>query len=254
VTVAPPAAAVVTGAGRGIGAAVARLLSERGHPVVLTARSEDQLSETAATLSGPSLVVAIDITSAEAVDVVFAAAEREFGPVQVLVANAGLATSAPVHRVTDEDWQRTLDLNLTVPFRCIRRAVPNMKRAGYGRIVVMASTAARIGEPYLAAYVASKHGVLGLVRAVAAELVATGVTVNAVCPAYVDTPMADQAVDNITATTGMDLADARRYLERKQPIGRLITTAEVAEAVRYCLANAAVTGQGINVDGGLVQS
>ena len=246
--------ALVTGAGRGIGAAVARLLSEQGYRVVLTARSAEELEQTAAALTGPSLVRALDITAPGAVDVLFDAAEAEFGPVSVLVANAGAATSAPVHRVTDEDWQRTLDLNLTAPFRCIRRAVPAMKRAGHGRIIVMASMAARIGEPYISAYVASKHGVLGLVRSVAAELVTTGVTVNAVCPAYVDTAMADRAIETIARTTGMDLAAARRFLEHKQPIGRLIAVDEVVEAVRYCLANAAVTGQGINVDGGLVQS
>jgi NAD(P)-dependent dehydrogenase (short-subunit alcohol dehydrogenase family) len=249
-----PRTALVTGAGRGIGAAVAQLLSAQGHRVALTARSADQLREVADALPGPSLVVPGDITAAGAVDAVFARVEAEFGPVQILVANAGAATSAPIQRVTDEDWQRSLDLNLTAPFRCLRRAVPAMKAAGFGRIVVMASMASRVGEPYLSAYVAAKHGVLGLVRSAAAELVRTGVTVNAVCPAYVDTPMTDGSVETIVANTKMTAAEARQYLEHKQPIGRLITTDEVVEAVRYCLANAAVTGQGINVDGGLVQS
>ena len=246
--------AVVTGAGRGIGAAVALMLSEQGHQVVLTARSADQLQSVAQSLPGPSLVLPVDITADGAVDQVFTAAEATFGPVQILIANAGAATSAPVHRVTDEDWQRSLDLNLTAPFRCIRRAVPNMKQAGFGRIVVMASIASRAGEPYISAYVAAKHGVLGLVRAAASELVRSGVTVNAVCPAYVDTAMTDGSVDIIVATTKLNAEQARTYLEQKQPIGRLITTAEVVEAVKYCLANGAVTGQGLNVDGGLLQS
>jgi NAD(P)-dependent dehydrogenase (short-subunit alcohol dehydrogenase family) len=254
VTDTEPMTALVTGAGRGIGAAVAQLLSAQGHRVALTARSGDQLQEVADALPGPSLIVAADITAAGAVDDIFARVEDEFGPVQILVANAGAATSAPIQRVTDADWQRSLDLNLTAPFRCIRRAVPAMKSAGFGRIIVMASMASRVGEPYLAAYVAAKHGVLGLVRATAAELVRTGVTVNAVCPAYVDTPMTDGSVETIVATTRMTAAEARHYLEHKQPIGRLITTDEVVEAVRYCLANAAVTGQGLNVDGGFSQS
>lgn len=249
-----PMVAVVTGAGRGIGAAVARMLSDQGHRVVLTARSKDQLHSVADSLPGPSLVVPADITADGAVDDVFSAAEVEFGPVQILVANAGAATSAPVHRVTDEDWQRSLDLNLTAPFRCVRRAVPNMKKAGFGRIIVMASIAARGGEPYISAYVAAKHGVLGLVRAASMELVRTGVTVNAVCPAYVDTAMTDGSVETIVATTRLNAEQARSYLENKQPIGRLITTTEVVEAVRYCLVNGAVTGQGLNVDGGLMQS
>ena len=249
-----PMTALVTGAGRGIGAAVAQMLSAQGHRVALTARSEEQLRAVAGALPGPSLVVAADITAAGAVDDVYTRVEAQFGPVQILVANAGAATSAPVQRVTDEDWQRSLDLNLTTPFRCIRRAVPAMTRAGFGRIVVMASMASRVGEPYLSAYVAAKHGVLGLVRSAAAELARTGVTVNAVCPAYVDTPMTDGAVATIVATTGMTGAEARQYLEHRQPIGRLITTDEVVEAVRYCLANAAVTGQGLNVDGGAIQS
>jgi NAD(P)-dependent dehydrogenase (short-subunit alcohol dehydrogenase family) len=249
-----PMTCLVTGAGRGIGAAVAQMLSAQGHRVALTARSANQLHAVADALPGPSLVFPADITAHGTVDNVFAAVEEEFGPVQILVANAGAATSAPVHRVTDEDWQASLDLNLTAPFRCIRRAVPAMKAAGYGRIVVMASMAARAGEPYISAYVAAKHGVLGLVRAAASELVRSGVTVNAVCPAYVDTAMTDGSVDMIVASTRLSAAEARTYLENKQPIGRLITTDEVVEAVRYCLANSAVTGQGLNVDGGLLQS
>jgi NAD(P)-dependent dehydrogenase (short-subunit alcohol dehydrogenase family) len=147
-----------------------------------------------------------------------------------------------------------LDLNLTAPFRCVRRAVPAMVDRGYGRIVAVASIAARRGEPYIAAYAASKHGLLGLVRSTAAELATTGVTVNAVCPAYVDTPMTDQTVRGIAERTGRSEDEARAILERKQPHGRLVTPEEVASAVWFCIDNGSVSGQAINVDGGAVQS
>jgi NAD(P)-dependent dehydrogenase (short-subunit alcohol dehydrogenase family) len=246
--------ALVTGAGRGIGAAVARRLSDAGHSVALTARSADELTALAAELPGPSLVLPADVTDPDAVEHVFSEVERAWGPVEVLVLNAGAGTSAPLHRTTDADWQRMLDLNLTAPFRMLRRAVPPMVEAGWGRVVAVASVAAKRGEPYIAAYTASKHGLLGLVRSAARELATQGVTVNAVCPAYVDTPMTDRTVASISATTGRTPEEAREALERRQPIGRLVTVEEVADAVMLCVANAAITGQGLNVDGGAIQS
>jgi NAD(P)-dependent dehydrogenase (short-subunit alcohol dehydrogenase family) len=147
-----------------------------------------------------------------------------------------------------------LDLNLTAPFRCLRRALPAMTGAGFGRIVVVASVAAKIGSPRIAAYTASKHGVLGLVRTAAAEVAKTGVTVNAVCPGYVDTPMTDRSVANIASGTGRSAEEAREILASMQPIGRLVTVEEVASAVMLCVDNAAITGQGLNIDGGAVQS
>ncbi|HMG28796.1 MAG TPA: SDR family NAD(P)-dependent oxidoreductase [Jiangellaceae bacterium] len=245
---------LVTGAGRGIGSAVARRLSERGHRVALCARSGDQLTAVAETLPGESLVLPVDLLADGAVDRLFSSVDDAWGPVEILVANAGAGSSAPIPRITDADWQRMLDLNLTTPFRCIRRALPAMTTAGWGRIVVLASVAAKRGEPYIAAYTAAKHGVLGLVRAAAAETARTGVTVNAVCPSYVDTPMTDGSVETIVARTGRTPDEARAILAAKQPIGRLVTVEEVADAVEFCVANPAVTGQGINVDGGAVQS
>ncbi|HEY2950578.1 MAG TPA: SDR family oxidoreductase [Micromonosporaceae bacterium] len=246
--------ALVTGAGRGIGRGVAVALAAAGHRVALTARSETQLAETAALCGGGAVTVPLDLTVPRAVDDLFARVEHALGPVEILVANAGAGTSAPIAKITDEDWQLMLDLNLTAPFRCIRRAVPAMVSAGWGRIIVLGSIASKRGEPYIAAYTAAKHGVLGLVRSAAAELARTGVTVNAVCPAYVDTPMTDGSVETIVATTGRTPEEARRILERKQPIGRLITVDEVVTAVLYCIANGAITGQGVNVDGGAEQS
>jgi NAD(P)-dependent dehydrogenase (short-subunit alcohol dehydrogenase family) len=245
---------LVTGAGRGIGAAVARRLAAAGHRVALTARSGDELEALAEALPTPALALPADVTDPGAVEGVFAAVEREWGPVEVLVLNAGAGTSAPLPRITDSDWERMLALNLTAPFRMLRRAVPAMVEQGFGRVVAVASIAAKRGEPYIAAYTASKHGLLGLVRSAARELATTGVTVNAVCPAYVDTPMTDGTVAAISSTTGRTPEQAREALARRQPIGRLITTDEVAEAVLLCVASAAITGQGINVDGGAVQS
>jgi NAD(P)-dependent dehydrogenase (short-subunit alcohol dehydrogenase family) len=246
--------ALITGAGRGIGAAVAARLSVSGHQVALTARSAEELEAVAASLPGQSLCTAADLTEAGAVDRVFAAAEEAFGRVDVLIANAGAAMSAPLHRTTDEDWARMLELNLTAPFRCIRRAVPGMKEHGYGRIVVIASAAAKRGEPLIAAYTASKHGVLGLVRSAAAELSRTGITVNAICPGYVDTPMTDGSVANVVSRTGRDEESVREFFANYQPTGRLITVEEVATAVQFCVDSPSVTGQGIEVDGGAVQS
>lgn len=243
----------MTGAGRGIGRVVAQRLSAEGLHVGLVARNREQLEETAAGCDAPTLIVPADVTGAEAIDSIYGAIEQAWGAVAVLVVSAGAGYSARIERTTDADWQHMLDLNLTAPFRCVRRAVPAMRAAGWGRIVVIASTAAHIGEPYIAAYTASKHGVLGLVRSAAAELAPTGVTVNAVCPGYVDTPMTDQTIARIAATSGCSGEEARQALERKHPVGRLITPTEVADAVWFCVCNGAVTGQGINVDGGAVQ-
>jgi NAD(P)-dependent dehydrogenase (short-subunit alcohol dehydrogenase family) len=246
--------ATVTGAGRGIGQAVAVRLSAAGYRVALTARSKDQLDETAASCTGPTLVHPADLTEAGAPDALFDVIEGEWGPVDVLVANAGGAVSGRVPTISDEDWQRMLDLNLTAPFRCMRRALPAMIERGYGRIVVVASMAAKIGEPYVAAYTASKHGVLGLVRSAAAEVARKGVTVNAVCPGYVDTPMTDASVATIVGRTGWPADEARRFLANKQPTGRLVSPEEVADAVLFCINTPSVNGQGINVDGGAAQS
>lgn len=246
--------ALVTGAGRGIGRAVAVALSEQGYAVVLTSRSVEQLEEVAAACPGPSMVVPSDLTEPGAADLLVARVEQEWAAPEVVVANAGAGVSASVDKTTDEQWQQMLDLNLTAPFRLLRRTIPAMKAAGHGRIVVVASVAAKIGEPYISAYTASKHGVLGLVRSAAAELARSGVTVNAVCPGYVDTPMTDATVQGIVDKTGRTAEEARGLLEAKQPNHRLVTVDEVVGAVLACVGNGAMNGQGINIDGGAVQS
>lgn len=225
-------------------------LSAAGRRVALTARSADQLAETAAACAGPTLVVPADLTDHAAVDTVFGAVEREWGPVQDLVLNAGAGTSSRVERTSDDDWHRVLELNLTAPFRCLRRALPSMRERHDGRVVAVASVAALVGEPYIAAYTASKHGLLGLVRSAAAELEGSGVTVAAVCPGYVDTPMTDATVAGIVAATGRTEREARAALAAKQPGGRLVTTDEVADAVLRCLQDTSLSGQAVVVDGG----
>jgi NAD(P)-dependent dehydrogenase (short-subunit alcohol dehydrogenase family) len=246
--------AIVTGAGQGIGLATARRLVEAGHRTALVGRTLAKLEAAAARIDGPTLCVEADLTVPGQVEDLFSTVERAWGPAEVLVANAGSALAAPITETSDEQWQQMLDTNLTAPFRCIRRALPPMLEAGRGRIVVIASVVAKRGERLVGAYTASKHGVLGLVRAVADEVARHGVTANAVCPGYVDTPMTDATVAAIAQRTGRSEAEARAVLERRQPNHRLVQPDEVAAAVLACVQNGAINGQGINVDGGAVQS
>jgi NAD(P)-dependent dehydrogenase (short-subunit alcohol dehydrogenase family) len=245
---------VVTGAGQGIGHAVARRLAAAGHRLVLVGRTAGALEKVAAELPVPTLVVPADIAEPGAADLVFGTVERAWGPAGVVVSAAGGSLAAPLVETTDADWDRMLALNLTAPFRLLRRAAPPMLERGRGRFVVIASVVAKHGESQVAAYAASKHGVLGLVRSAAAELARTGVTVNAVCPGWVDTPMTSATVAAVAGRRGIDEEEARALLARRQPIGRLVSPEEVAAAVHACVENGAINGQGINVDGGAVQS
>lgn len=248
-----PRTCLVTGASRGIGRTIAARLAAVGHRVALTARTVADLEVTAAECPGPTLVKPADVTSYSEVDRLFGEVEQEWGPVEVLVINAGGSLSGPLAQVTNDHWQQMLDLNLTAPFYCLRRAVPSMVERGYGRVVTVASVAVAGGAPYLAAYTASKHGVLGLMRSAAAELARTGVTANTVCPAFVDTAIIDDIVGGMMDRhPGYTEEQAREFLNRQQPIGRMVTSDEVADAVLLCVDNAAITGGAINVDGGVM--
>jgi NAD(P)-dependent dehydrogenase (short-subunit alcohol dehydrogenase family) len=245
----------VTGASRGIGRTIVEHLAASGHQVAITARSVGDLQSLADSLDVPTLVLPADVTDPGAPDRLVADVVAAWGGIDVAVLNAGEAISAPIHRTDDELWQQMLEVNLTAPFRFIRAAVPPMKQAGFGRIIVIASIASKVGAPYITAYSAAKHGVLGAVRSAAIELATTGVTVNAVCPGYVDTPLTDRALESIVAKTGLDMAAARATLENSHPIKRLITTDEVASVVDMLVADTGgITGQGIVIDGGSVQS
>ncbi len=191
--------AVVTGGSRGIGLAVARALAEAGAAVVVAARAPDRLQAVAAELGAPgrrAWAVACDVADPEGVRTLAREAESRLGHVDILVNNAGISHSAPVQKTTLEDWNRLLTVNATGPFLCTQAFLPGMLARGWGRVVNIASVAGLSGGKYIAAYSASKHAVVGFTRSVAAEVAGTGVTVNAICPGYVDTDMTRQSVSS----------------------------------------------------------
>jgi len=242
--------AVVTGGGSGIGAAIARVLVDKGARVTITGRNRDRLEVTATDL-GVALQVA-DVAERKQVAAAFRAAEREYGCIDVLINNAGIAESKPFAKMDDEFWNRILDVNLTGVYHCCREAIGGMLESGGGRIVNVASIAGLKGAAYISAYCASKHGVIGLTRALAAEFARKNITVNAVCPGYVDTDIVRNAISNIVAATGRSEEDALAELVKKNPQGRLITADEVADTVVWLCRQQSVNGQSIVIDGGEV--
>lgn len=241
---------VVTGASRGIGLAIARSLLARGARVTLMARDAAGLDAAARELGGGVAWQTVDVTDAASVAQAFALA----GTVDILVNNAGQAASSPFMRTDAATWQRMLDANLTGAYHCIQAALPSMLAAGWGRIVNVASTAGLTGYRYVAAYCAAKHGLVGLTRALALELAAKGVTVNAVCPGYTETDIVQDAIANIVRKTGRAEEEARAELASNNPQGRLVQPDEVAHAVAMlCMpAASAMNGQAIAVAGGEV--
>jgi 3-hydroxybutyrate dehydrogenase len=251
--------AVVTGGGRGIGAAVARALAEVGARVVVSARSTDQiesLAESLRQLGHKAWAVTCDVTDPDQVENLVQESTELLGSVDILINNAGIASSAPLKAISLEDWERIMAVNVTGPFLCTQAFIPAMIDAGWGRVVNVASVAGKVGQPYIAAYCASKHALIGFTRAVAAEMAAKGVTVNAVCPGYVDTPMTDESVANMTSKTSLSGPAAREYLENLSPQGRLMEPEEVAHLVVSLCSPLAkgITGQAVVLDGGSVQS
>jgi NAD(P)-dependent dehydrogenase (short-subunit alcohol dehydrogenase family) len=245
---------LVTGAGRGIGAAIARRLSAGGARLTLLGRQLEPLHALAAELPNTAQALACDVSDSAAVVSAFAQARAGFGPLHILVNNAGQAHSAPLGRTTDALWQRMLAVNLTGSFHCAREALPDLRAAGWGRIVNIASTAGQRGYPYVAAYVAAKHGVIGLTRALALELATQGITVNAVCPGYTDTDLLRDSVANVVSKTGRSEAQALQEFTRHNPQGRVITPDEVAATVAWLCSDeaASITGQSLSVSGGEV--
>jgi NAD(P)-dependent dehydrogenase (short-subunit alcohol dehydrogenase family) len=246
--------ALITGGGTGIGAAVARALAGAGAAVSVAGRRLAPLQEVARGLPNATGIIA-DVTKEADTDAMVKAAREAHGPVDILIANAGAAESAPFGRIDLATWQRMLDVNLTGAFLTARAALPDVARKDHrGRIVFVASTAGLKGYAYIAAYSASKHGVIGLMRALAAELAPSGTTVNAVCPGYVETPLLEASLANITAKTGRSRDLAAASLRKNNPQGRFVTPEEVAETVLWlCSPGAqAINGQAISISGGEV--
>jgi NAD(P)-dependent dehydrogenase (short-subunit alcohol dehydrogenase family) len=244
--------ALVSGGGQGIGAAVARALVAQGSCVTLLGRRLAPLQQQAAADPERMHAVAADVTDPDHLAAAFGAARQRFGPVTILVNNAGQAESAPLERTSLELWQRMIAVNLTGTMLAAQLALPDMRTAGWGRIVNVASTAGLAGYAYVSAYCAAKHGVVGFTRALALEMAKTGITVNAVCPGYTETELLQDSIANVVAKTGRTEAQARAGFAVSNPQGRLVQPDEVADAVRWLCGRgaAAITGQAIAVCGG----
>ena len=239
---------VVTGGGRGIGRAVARRLAENGAAVVVSARTTDEIESVAEELRADGLTahaVRCDVADEASVAAMAEEAIELLGTVDILVNNAGIARSDPVKRLQLEDWNQIMAVNATGTFLCTRAFLPGMLERGWGRVINVASVAGRRGGRYIAAYVASKHAQIGFTKALAAEVASAGITANAICPGYVDTPMTDFSVSNIVEKTGVTPEEARAHIVSLSPQQRLIRPEEIAHVA---LMLAGDDGESINGD------
>lgn len=244
---------VVTGGGRGAGAAIARQLAAAGASMVVaarTARDVEAVADDIRTSGGRAIAVPCDVADPDAVAELARAASRAFGGVDILVNNAGIAFAGPIHRTSPADWNRLLSVNATAAFLCLRAFLPGMLERRWGRVVNIASTAGLSGDRYISAYAASKHALVGLTRAAAAETAAYGVTVNAICPGYLATGMTDASVARIVEATGRSPEEAWKALRDRNPQHRLVEPAEVAAAALYLCSDAArgVNGEALVLD------
>jgi NAD(P)-dependent dehydrogenase (short-subunit alcohol dehydrogenase family) len=245
--------ALITGGGSGIGAAIARALADEGAAISLVGRRKAPLEVVAKGLPKATAIVA-DVTNAADCAAMVKSARAARGPIDIVIANAGAAESAPAAKISAEHWQHMIGVNLTGAFLTVQAALSDVTRQGKGtrRIVFTASTAGLKGYPYVAAYCAAKHGVVGLARALAAELKPAGVTVNAVCPGFADTPLLEASAVAIANKTGRSVAEARATLAKDNADGRLISPADVAAKVLWLCSpdSSAINGEAIIIAGG----
>jgi NAD(P)-dependent dehydrogenase (short-subunit alcohol dehydrogenase family) len=246
--------ALVTGGGRGIGRAIALRLAREGARVVVAGRTRAEIDAVAGETGG--LALALDVADRAAIAGAADSLRSDGIHVDVLVNNAGAAESAPFDRTSDELWDRMMAVNASGPFALCRALVPAMIQKGWGRVINVASNAGLTGYAYTAAYCAAKHAIVGMTRAIAMEVARTPVTVNAVCPGFVDTKLAEESIARITQKTGRTAEEARRSLEAMSPQKRLVLPEEVAHVVATLCADEArsIHGQAIPIDGGQVMS
>jgi NAD(P)-dependent dehydrogenase (short-subunit alcohol dehydrogenase family) len=242
--------ALITGGGTGIGAATAEQLAATGARVTLVGRRLEPIEEIADRIGGAA--TQCDVTDPEQVARAFDIARAAYGPIEMLIVNAGIAESAPFHKMTRESWDRIVATNLTAAFDCARAAIGDLLQSDNGRLVFVASVASLRGVPYAAHYAASKHGLLGLMRSLAAEYAKTKLTVNAVCPGYVDTPMTDQSVARVSEITGRSAEDSRSVITNMNASGRLVDPQAIGNVIAMlCLPlSRDINGAAITIDGG----